>query len=80
MTENQFLTKIDELTDTTASDMRAKARKFLKEGGNVNLKNWENDYRFPKIVMTALCKEAAYQWQPLTRADRKEVSTVEFQI
>lgn len=77
MTEKQFLAKMDELTDKTASDMREQARTFLKDGGDVNLVNWENDYRFPKIVMTALCKEAAYQWQPLTRADRKEVGIIE---
>ncbi len=77
MTKDQFLNKVDELTDKTASDMRAKARRFLKDGGEVNLPNWENDYRFPKIIMTALCKEAAYQWQPLTKADRKQVSIIE---
>jgi len=60
--------------------MRAKARKFLKDGGDVNLNNWENDYRFPKIVMTALCREAAYQWEPLTKVDRKQVSVIESQI
>ena len=80
MTENQFLTKIDELTDTTASDMRKKARKWLKDVGEVNLPNWENNYRLPKIVMTALCKEAAYQWSPLCKDDRKQVSTIEAQI
>ncbi len=80
MTTEQFLNKIDELTDTTASDMRAKVRKWLKDVGETNLPNWENDYRLPKIVMTALCKEAAYQWQPLTKSDRKQVSTIEAQI
>ena len=79
MTENQFLDKTDELSDKTASDMREKARKLLKSGA-IDLSNWENDYRLPKIVTTALCKEAAYQWQPLTRADRKEVSNIERMI
>ena len=76
MTKEQFLTKIDEMSDTTASDMREKARKLLKTGA-IDLDAWENDYRFPKIVMCALSKEAAYQWQPLTRPDRKEVSNIE---
>ena len=80
MKTEQFLNKIDELTDKTASDMRAKARKWLKDVGDTNLSDWENDYRLPKIVMTALCRKAAYQWSPLCKDDRKQVSTIEAQI
>lgn len=82
MTQKQFLTKIDELIKITAKDMHIKVREFIRNDGTVNLDNdnWENDYRFPKIVMAALCKESAYQWTPLTRADRKQVTTIENQL
>ena len=82
MTQEQFLTRIDELIKITADDMHKQVRVFLKEGGDTNLDNdnWEDDFRFPKIVMTALCKEAAYQWTPLTRADRKQVLIIGSQI
>ena len=80
MTTKQFLIKIDEMSNTTAMDIREKARKWLKEVGDEQLANWENDYRLPKIVMTALCREAGYQWSPLCKTDRKQVSIIESQI
>ena len=76
ITKEQFLTKFDELTDTTAEEMRKSARKLLLTGG-VNLEQFDDDYRLPKIVACATCHEMSRQWQPLTSEDEKEVANVE---
>ena len=69
MTEKQFIKKTEELIKRTADRMRIKRSTFLKSGA-VNMADYENDYRLPKIVMLALCKEACDQWMPLSPDDR----------
>ena len=75
MTKEQFLTKIDEMSDTTAKAIREKARKILKTGA-FEINEYEDDYRLPKIVMCALCEKMAFQWRPLTESDRKELKNL----
>jgi len=75
MTKKQFLTKVDELSDRTAEDIRVRARKALKQGC-VELDDWENDYRLPKIMLTAICNEMAWQWRPHTPEDKAEVENI----
>ena len=76
LTQEQYLKMCDELSDKTAEAIRAKARTLLKTGA-IELSDWDNDYRLPKITLCAICKTMSEQWQPLTDADRKEVDNIE---
>ena len=76
MTKEQYLKMCDELSDTTAEAIRAKARTLLKTGA-LELSSWDNDYRLPKIALCAICKTMSEQWRPFTDNDRKEVDNIE---
>ena len=65
MTRKQAEKKVRELIQRTAVKMREDLDSLLRSGG-VPLDDYEDDYRLPKAIMTALCLSAAGQWRPLT--------------
>lgn len=64
MTRNEFLEKVEELKESVNDLIDEKADKLLKSGA-IDLKNYDNDFRLPKMFMCAIGNEIKFQYKPL---------------
>jgi hypothetical protein len=46
----------------------------------VDIKDYDNDYILPKILMTAILRDLAYQWEPLHKEHKREVEQIRYYI
>ena len=58
--KNNF-SSFNELKKTSNKRMTELAEKALASGA-INLESWEDDYRLPKVVMTAVCSSLEWDW------------------
>lgn len=75
MTKEQIRQKIDELLTTNTVEIRKRIEKVLASSC-LSLECWEDDYRLPKILMSAVCEEMAFQWYPLNDQDKEELQNI----
>ena len=68
MTKTQFRKKFNELKKTSNKRMTELAEKALASGA-INLESWEDDYRLPKVVMTAVCSSLEWDWSPTSNKE-----------
>ena len=69
MTRKQYRQKVSELIGVTIVDMRNAAERLLHSGA-FDLPSATDDYQVPKAVMTAICRQQALTWRPLTEEGR----------
>ena len=79
MTKKQFTQKINELKRENNKFITEKSKKILNSGA-INLPDWDDDFRLPKIVMHIICKELVWQWEPLAKELQKEAKNLEYFI
>ena len=75
MTKAQFRKKYKELVKRTAKALELFGEVALSSGA-IELDDWKDDYRLPKVVVSAGLKDMFGQWRPLNDNDRKEVTNV----
>lgn len=75
MTKTQFKEKLSELIGGLDPYLQKKA-KGLIDSGAVDLKNYGDDHRLPKIVLQAALKDAAENFRPPHPLDKKEVENL----
>lgn len=46
------------------------------DSGCVDINSWDDDFRLPKIVLSASLKELAFQYEPVDKSDKNEVSNI----
>ena len=75
MTKTQFKEKFSELIETLEPYIQ-KEEKRLIDSGAVDLKNYGDDSRLPKIVLQAVLKDAAENFRPPHPLDKKEAENL----
>lgn len=79
MTKQQLRPKINELIRESNKEMRRRIESLLKSGA-VDLTDYADDYRLPKIIVTALFREAATWYKPHDKKLREEVLNIQMFI
>ena len=72
MTKHEARTKCRELLRQTHNGLMAHIDVALNCGA-LELSDYDDDYALPKIIVTALLREAVWQWKPLDRAAKETV-------
>lgn len=75
MNKKQFKEKFGELVKALLPYVNEKA-KGLIDSGAVDLKNYGDDFRLPKIILQAVLKGAAENFRPPHPLDKKEVENL----
>lgn len=75
MTANQLRKKVKELQRENNKATLKRVEKIITSGA-IDLDSWEDDFRLPKICMSAICKEMSNQWMPFGDSDKKEVENL----
>ena len=75
MTKKQLIKKMNELKKENNKFINKKVERILKSGA-IDLKSWDDDFRMPKVLMTAICEDLVFQWKPLDKELRKEVQNI----
>lgn len=69
--------KVKELVENMAEAIKAKAM-FLYESGAVNADDYsDDDYRLPKLLVTAAARDQADSYRPMDPALREELVNLE---
>ena len=72
MTKEEFIMRVAEMIPDLTSLVMDRARKLM-DSGAIDLEEWDNNYRLPKIFMQAMGKEIASQY----RTTDRDLPTVE---
>jgi len=67
MTEEQFLSKVEEMLPDIEKMIMEKAKHMLMSGC-VDLERFEDDYSLPKAFLYAMSSELGYQYKPLSNS------------
>lgn len=72
MTREQALSKLDEMMPDLMEAIRRKYESALRCGA-LDLEEWQDDFRLPKVILTAVLEDMTTQYQPIgsTLNDRK---------
>lgn len=77
--------KMEELFEETLKMFREKYERLISRSGAIDLEEWDDNYILPRLIMNALCKEAEWQWRPLSLEDiqtekryKKEIRNMEY--
>jgi len=78
MTEEQFLEKVEKLIPEINDLIRNRAKKILTSGC-INLSEYDNNFLLPKLFMSAIGEEIAYQFSPTgnSRKDRQTIKNIQ---
>jgi len=74
-TKHDVLTKIGELLVQHEAQVRETAEKLLRTGA-VDVADYEDDYRLPKIILTAALADCSTMYRPLHDEDRQTVNNL----
>lgn len=75
ITKSQCRQKTLSMLRNAMKDMTEKIEKALSCGA-LNLDNYDDNYELPRIIASAVLKDAAYNYGPLTSDNRKEASNL----
>jgi hypothetical protein len=75
MTDKQIKSKVKELVKTLAADIEHEAI-ALSRTGAVDASEFDDDYRLPKILVTAAVESRKNGFRPLCTDDRKHVANL----
>lgn len=70
MTEKQFKAKFRELAKNVSDHAEKKAMQLIRSGA-IDLDDYENNYRLPKLVLKAAFNDAVAGYRPLNDNDRE---------
>lgn len=73
MTKTQLKQKVQKMFDEI--DVQKCVDKVI-DSGCVDINKWDDDFRLPKIVLSASLKELAFQYEPVDKSDKNEVSNI----
>jgi len=76
MTKKEFRKKFNEEVRENNKLIR-RLREQALSCGAFDITSYENNYRLPKIVITAILTECARQWKPFDDSAKKEVKNLE---
>ncbi|GEM_PF-1436014 len=76
MTEQQFIAKVEDLTNEVVKLIEDRAKKILLSGA-IDLPAWENNYALPKCFISAMGGEIKSQFSPRTEDLKREVENIE---
>lgn len=76
MTEDEFSERTMELIQSMRLNLFARVLEKVNSGA-VDLENYENDYRLPKIVLTSVLNEARHWYKPTSEADLEELDNLD---
>lgn len=71
--------KMEELFEDTVEVMREKYKRLTKSGC-LELSEWEDNYKLPKSIMSALCADLEYEWMPVFTSLIGEVEDIKENI
>lgn len=75
LTKTQFKEKFSELAGPLKPYLMKRAEELV-DSGAVDLKNYGNDHRPPRIILQAVLKDAAENFRPPHPLDKKEVENL----
>lgn len=73
MTNAQLKQKVQKMFDEI--DIQKCVDKII-DSGCIDINNWDDDFRLPKIVLSVSLKELAFQYEPVDKSDKNEVSNI----
>lgn len=76
MIYQEFEEKFDAMLPELMQKIREKAKKLFYSGG-VDTDSYEDNFLLPKIILTAVLKHQAFQYEPHTKEDKKVVKNLE---
>jgi hypothetical protein len=76
MTETQFRKRTKSLKREVNKLIDDRIEKILRSGA-LSLEDHEDDYRLPKIFMSAMGAEISFQFRPSSSDGQKEVKNIE---
>ena len=74
MTKEEFIMRVAEMIPDLTSLVMDRARKLM-DSEAIDLEEWENNYRLPKIFMQAISKEIESQYRTTDR-DQQTVNNI----
>lgn len=74
MTKEEFIMRVAEMIPDLTSLVMDRARKLM-DSGAIDLEEWENNYRLPKIFMQAMGKEITAQYK-ISERDRHVANNI----
>ena len=75
MEKFELLSKVRELNKSFSEDLEKELDKIL-ESGCLDLSKYENDYKLPKIVFSAILKSESFQFTPMSKEYQQEIKNV----
>ena len=75
MKKSELLSKVRELNKSFSEDLEKELDKIL-ESGCIDLSKYENDYKLPKIVFSAILKNESFQFTPMSKECQQEIKNV----
>ena len=75
MTEQQLYQKTLELMEQVSERISDQIKTALKSGA-INLDQYEDNYLLPKILVTAILRQNADDYEPIGARDKKEVKNI----
>lgn len=75
MTETQFRKKVKQLKREVNRLIDDRTKKILNTGA-IDLNEWGDDFRLPKIFMSAVGREIYNEYMPFGTVDRIEVDNI----
>ena len=76
MTEQQFLEKVKEMLPHLNNLIKCRAKKII-QSGHIDAHKFSNTFLLPKLFMSAMGKEIAYQYSPLGNEHEAEIENIE---
>lgn len=75
MEHKSVLTKIEEMLENDKADALSRAEKALTSGA-LDLDSYEDNYLLPKIILSAIYSELAYQRRPHSKCDQETIDNL----
>ena len=77
MTREQFLAHYQEMAGNGLLEFLNKKASDILNSGAIDIEDYQDDYRLPKLVLCAALKDARWQYEPFNDVDKKTVKNLE---
>lgn len=75
MTKKDFKSKTKELITLVKEDLLKESLRLF-DSGAINIKEYQNDFRLPKIILNAALDKSMNDWRPLTKESNEAIENL----
>jgi len=73
----RFWNHFNDMVDGDLRDFLKKKAQDILNSGAIDIEDYDNDYRLPKLVLCATLKDARWQYEPFNEPDKKTIKNLE---